>query len=40
MKMATGFPDRLLAAKEKGALTREDMEKAARNVLGLILRVE
>ena len=40
MKMATGFPDRLLAAMEKGALTREDMEKAAVNILRLILRVE
>ncbi len=40
MKMATGFPDRLLAALEKGALTREDMEKAAVNILRLILRVE
>ena len=40
MKMATGFPDRLLEAKGKGALTREDMEKAARNVLRLILRID
>ena len=40
MKMATGFPDRLLAALEKGALSREDMEKAAVNILRLILRVE
>ena len=40
MKMATGFPDRLLEAVEKGALTREDMEKAARNILRLILRVD
>ena len=40
MKMATGFPDRLMAALEKGALTREDMEKAARNILRLILRID
>ena len=40
MKMATGFPDRLLEAKEKGALSREEMEKAARNILRLILRVD
>ena len=40
MKMGTGFPERLLAAKEKGALSREEMEKAAKNVLKLILRVD
>ena len=40
MKMATGFPDRLQAALGKGALTREKMEKAAVNILRLILRVE
>ena len=40
MKMATGFPDRLKEAMEKGALTREDMEKAAKNILRLILRID
>ena len=40
MKMATGFPDRLLEAVEKGALTREEMEKAAMNILRLILRID
>jgi beta-glucosidase len=40
MKMATGFPDRLLEAMEKGALTREEMEKAAENILRLILRID
>ena len=40
MKMATGFPDRLLEAMEKGVLTREEMEKAARNILRLILRTD
>ena len=40
MKMATGFPDRLMEAVEKGVLTREEMEKAAQNVLRLILRVD
>ncbi len=40
MKMATGFPDRLLQALEKGLLTREEMEKAAENVLRLILRID
>ena len=40
MKMATGFPDRLQEAVEKGALTREDLEKAAENILRLILRID
>ena len=40
MKMATGFPERLLEALEKGVLTREEMEKAAVNVLRLILRID
>ena len=40
MKMATGFPDRLLEAKQKGALTRKEMETAAENILRLILRFE
>ena len=40
MKMATGFPDRLLDALEKGALTREEMEKATENILRLILRID
>ena len=40
MKMATGFPDRLLEAVERGVLTRDDMETAARHILTLILRVD
>jgi beta-glucosidase len=40
MKMATGFPERLLEAMKKGALTRGEMEKAAENILQLILRIE
>ncbi len=40
MKMATGFPERLLEAMEKGVLSREDMEKAAENILRLILRID
>ena len=40
MKMATGFPERLLEALEKGVLTRKEMEKAAQNVLRLILRID
>ena len=40
MKMAVGFPARLLEAVEKGVLSREEMEKAAVNILRLILRVD
>lgn len=40
MKMATGFPDRLLEAVKKGVLTREEMETAAKNVLRMILRID
>ena len=40
MKMATGFPDRLLEAVRKGVLAREDLEKAAENILRLILRID
>ena len=40
LKMANGWPERLLKAKEMGLLTREAMEEAARNILGLILRMD
>ena len=40
VKMGTGYPERLMAALEKGALTRKDMETAARHILGLILRLD
>lgn len=40
MKMAAGYPDRLLDAKEKGVLTREAMETAAKNILTLIMRID
>lgn len=40
VKMATGFPERLMEALEKGILTREDMEICAKRVLELILRVD
>ena len=40
LKMATGHPERLLKAKKLGVLTREGMEAAAKNILGLILRVD
>lgn len=40
VKMACGFPARLLEAREKGALTREEMEICARRILGLILKID
>lgn len=40
MKMGCGFPERLLAAMEKGALTRAEMERCAKRVLGLILKID
>ncbi|MCM1181894.1 MAG: glycoside hydrolase family 3 C-terminal domain-containing protein [Roseburia sp.] len=40
IKMATGFPERLAEALEKGVLTRGDMEICARRVLELILKVD
>lgn len=40
IKMATGFPERLMEALEKGILTRHDMEICAKRVLELILKVD
>ncbi|MFG6358158.1 MAG: glycoside hydrolase family 3 C-terminal domain-containing protein [Acetatifactor sp.] len=40
VKMACGFPARLLEAKEKGALSREEMEICARRILWLILKID
>lgn len=40
MKMGCGFADRVMAALEKGAITRAQLELAARHILTLILRVE
>ena len=40
MKMATGFPGRLKEAMDKGLLNIEDVKKAVKNVLTLILRVD
>lgn len=40
VKMAAGFPDRLTKALELGLLTREDLEKAAEHILGVILRLD
>ena len=40
VKMGVGYPDRLLAALEKGAITREQMLTAARHILGMILKLD
>lgn len=40
VKMGCGFPDRLLAAMEKGVLTRADMEICARRILKLLLKID
>ncbi|MBQ8087596.1 MAG: glycoside hydrolase family 3 C-terminal domain-containing protein [Clostridia bacterium] len=40
VKMGVGYPERLLEAKEKGLLTRAQMETAAKRILGLILKLD
>ena len=40
VKMATGFPERVKEAMEKGALTRQDLERCAKRVLELILKID
>lgn len=40
IKMATGFPERLLEAMEKGILTRKEMEICGKRILELILKVD
>ncbi len=40
VKMGCGFPERLLEAMEKGALSREEMEICARRVLNMILKAD
>ncbi len=40
VKMASGYPDRLRAAMDKGVLTRADLLPCARRVLELILRID
>lgn len=39
LKMATGFPERVRLAYDKGELTREDLETCVRHLLGAILRL-
>ncbi len=40
IKMGTGYPERVLAALEKGLITREEMEVCVRRVLEMILKVD
>ncbi len=40
IKMACGFPERVAKALEMGALTRADLERCARRVLELILKMD
>lgn len=40
VKMATGFPERVKEAMDKGALSRDDLERCARRVLELVLKVD
>ena len=40
IKMGCGYPDRLLEAMEKGALTRDELEICAKRVLQMILKLE
>ena len=40
IKMGTGYPERLMAALEKGLLTKEELRDCARRVLQLILKTE
>ena len=40
VKMALGEPERLIMAKEKGLLTREEMEVSGKRVLELILKID
>ena len=40
VKMACGYPERLLEAKALGLISREEMELCAKRILGLILKVD
>ncbi len=40
IKMGCGYPQRLLEAKEKGLITREEMEICGKRILELILKVD
>ena len=40
LKMACGYPERLLDAVEAGVLTRDQMEISAKRILSLILKFD
>lgn len=40
IKMACGFPNRILQALEMGAITREDLVKSAKKVLELLMKLD
>ena len=40
MKMAIGFPERLLTAMKQGELTRRQMELCGKRILSLILKID
>lgn len=40
LKMACGFPERLMEAGNKGILSRQDMEKCGKRILELILKID
>ena len=40
LKMACGYPERLMDALDKGILSRHDMEKSTKRILTLMLRFE
>ncbi|HIT61368.1 MAG TPA: glycoside hydrolase family 3 protein, partial [Candidatus Fimousia stercorigallinarum] len=40
IKMGCGYPERLLMAVKMGVLTREDLERSAKRVLRLILKID
>ena len=40
IKMGCGYPERLMMALKKGAITREDMIHSAKRVLQMILKVD
>ncbi|MDY2937348.1 MAG: glycoside hydrolase family 3 C-terminal domain-containing protein [Fusicatenibacter sp.] len=40
IKMANGYPERVLEAYEKGCITREEIETCAKRILEMILRMD
>ena len=40
LKMGNGYPERVMAAYEKGAITRAEIEEDAKHILGLIQKID